>query len=170
MANQIFLKLSQPLSSVQSPSASPPNKFFNMILLQLNEWLAIIPNLFHSLLAKFDELFPPETREHLFAVAKPFVIAGFAFVVLCLFCCCCLPAIISCIFWVVAACWGLLSGLFKLLWRMCSKIFSICCCCSKRSLKMMKAPGRGGGVLISRAVFESNPGSYFINLRAGRPV
>ncbi|KNA02791.1 hypothetical protein SOVF_215340 [Spinacia oleracea] len=39
------------------------------------------------------------------------------------------------------------------------------CCRTKKSSKMMKAPGRGGRVSISRSSFEGQPKSYFRDLR-----
>lgn len=46
---------------------------------------------------------------------------------------------------------------------------TICCCCGcATSSKRMKAPGRGGRVIMPRASFESNPRTYFRNLRAGK--
>uniref|UniRef100_A0A5B7BZW9 Uncharacterized protein n=1 Tax=Davidia involucrata TaxID=16924 RepID=A0A5B7BZW9_DAVIN len=49
-------------------------------------------------------------------------------------------------------------------------LFTCCrCCCrgGRRSVKMMKAPGRN--YRMPRHVFESDPRSYFLNLRA-KPV
>ncbi|KAJ8631831.1 hypothetical protein MRB53_025154 [Persea americana] len=46
-------------------------------------------------------------------------------------------------------------------------LLCICCCGTcwlRRSIKMMKAPGRG--YMMPRHVFESDPRSYFINLRS----
>ncbi|KAL2905310.1 Protein EGG APPARATUS-1 [Bienertia sinuspersici] len=67
-----------------------------------------------------------------------------------------MPAIIQCMI-----------GFLMLLWRLCCKVYRVCCCCGRRSVKMMKAPGTAGAVIISRALFESNPAAYFTNLRAG---
>lgn len=39
-----------------------------------------------------------------------------------------------------------------------------CCCCGRASYKMMKAPGRN--YTMRRSVFESNPRSYFQDLRS----
>ncbi|KMT08904.1 hypothetical protein BVRB_6g136240 [Beta vulgaris subsp. vulgaris] len=143
MSNYIVFKLNQFPSSLQSqPSSSPPADLFSMILLYTNKWLAAIPNLFHSLVAEFDKISP----------FKRIVL-----IVLCLLCFCYLSAIIRCI-----------SGLFMKLWSLCKKMFRMCCCCCcfRRSSKMMKAPGTDGELFIPRDYFESDPRSYFANLRA----
>ncbi|GMH01809.1 hypothetical protein Nepgr_003648 [Nepenthes gracilis] len=52
-------------------------------------------------------------------------------------------------------------------------LFLLFCCCKKcccgRSVRMMRAPGRGG-TLIPRNIFARNPKLYFQNLHAGRSI
>ncbi|GAB4840149.1 hypothetical protein Ancab_020912 [Ancistrocladus abbreviatus] len=58
-------------------------------------------------------------------------------------------------------------GLVLLLCFCCCK--KCCCRGGRRSVRMMRAPGREG-VVIPRNVFARNPMLYFQNLRAGRPI
>ncbi|KAL9225859.1 hypothetical protein vseg_001738 [Gypsophila vaccaria] len=83
------------------------------------------------------------------------------------FLCCCLPAILSCITCVIVAIFNLIKGFFMMIFNAFKSVFRCLCCCGQRSVKMMKAPGRGGRVSISRPGFESNPAAYFQGLHRG---
>ncbi|XP_057531140.1 uncharacterized protein LOC130809390 [Amaranthus tricolor] len=164
----ILLKLHQ--SSSNTINATP-NDWYNAILLQINEWLAIFPNFFHSLSLKFSEIF--STLAQWLTLAAPYILALLGVILICFLSYCFLSCIISLIFLVLKVIWCLISGFFKLLWRLISGFYmmvlnickSIGSCCS-RCGKMMKAPGTAGKVIISRAIFEANPQGYFSALRA----
>lgn len=112
------------------------------LLGKLKEFLLLLENFWGFLVKKFDEVLPPDTRDetfrHWLEVGLP---VGLAALLLLLFlCCCCRPLLRAC--------------------------FSFLCCClccrGRRSVKMMKAPGRD--YRMPRHVFESDPRSYFIDL------
>ncbi|GAB4840147.1 hypothetical protein Ancab_020910 [Ancistrocladus abbreviatus] len=69
--------------------------------------------------------------------------------------------------WLAVALPCLIGGLVLLLCFCCCK--KCCCRGGRRSVRMMRAPGREG-VVIPRNVFARNPMLYFQNLRAGRPI
>lgn len=153
----------------QSPPSPSPNEIIKMILFHLNECVYLIPNLLLSLLTKFDEVFPSETRQQWLTVVMSYVTSPVYLALILLVCYFCVPYLLGFIKW-----------FFMLPWRMCRRVFRIifgCCCCGcccfcagKRcsSSKMMKAPGKPGRY-ISRDVFESKPRSYFTNLHAKDP-
>lgn len=120
------------------------------LLGKLKEFLLLLENFWGFLVKKFDEVLPPDTRDetfrHWLEVGLP---VGLAALLLLLFLCCC--------------CWPLLRACFSC----CGSCLRSCgrclCCCGRRSVKMMKAPGRD--YMMPRHVFESGPRSYFIDLR-----
>ncbi|XXG75347.1 hypothetical protein AAC387_Pa07g3872 [Persea americana] len=122
------------------------------LLEKLHEFLVLLQNLWTCLLKKFDEVFPHETRaekiKHWLQIGWP-VGLGLAAVLLLLCVCCFCPG------WLRSCCGSWLGC--------CRRCF--CCCCGRRG-KMMKAPGRD--YLMPRDDFESDPGSYFIDLRSNR--
>ncbi|KAI7995093.1 hypothetical protein LOK49_LG11G01108 [Camellia lanceoleosa] len=134
-------------------------KWMNIVMDKLKELLVVLEDFGSSLIAKLDEVFPPDSRgdqlRHWLHVAAPFLIAAAVLLIMCLCCrcffCCC-------------------SGMMSLCRRCCSGIMSLCrrcCCCCGRGVKTMKAPGRN--YRMPRSTFESNPRSYFRDLR-GKPL
>lgn len=66
-------------------------------------------------------------------------------------------------YWVQVGTPFLITGLVLLMLICCCKL---CCCSGRRSVRTMKAPGRN----IRMPAFESNPRSYFQNLRSGKSI
>lgn len=161
------MKVKQFFLFVSSETPSSPPSTHNLLeafLVQLKEWLSVIPNLFFSLLRKLNDAFPPEARAQWLATATPYLIAGAVFLSLFLFLCCCLPLIFGFLSWVAATCWATCTWVFTGLWRTC------CCCCRRSgrfSGRTMKGPGTGGLYRLPRSRFEANPRGYFESLRAG---
>ena len=155
--------------SSETPSSPPSNSsLLEAILLQLKEWLCSIPNPFLSLIHKFNDAFPPETRGRWLAAAMPYLIGGAVFLSLILFLCCCLPLIFGFLSWVAATCWAICTWVFTGLWHAFRALCRCCCRGSRRILKKtMKAPGTEGQYRLARSAFEASPSGYFRSLRAG---
>ncbi|KAK9707141.1 hypothetical protein RND81_07G175200 [Saponaria officinalis] len=154
-----------------------PTDLIALILFHLKQLLDLIPDLFTAFLDKLNNIFPPETRDRWLQAAAhllPFIIA--CALLLC-FLFCCLPVILRCFILVFVAIFNLIKGFFVLLFNIIigffmllingfKSVFRCLCCCGKRSVKKMKAPGRGGKLYIPRPGFENNPAAYFRGLRA----
>ncbi|KAK9707146.1 hypothetical protein RND81_07G175700 [Saponaria officinalis] len=153
-----------------------------------NQVLDLIPGLFAAFLDKLNNIFPPETRDQWLQAAAhllPFIVAGGLLLCFLFYC---VPLILTFIVWVFADIFNLIKGFFMLLFYLIKGCFMLffylikgffmmliyasksmfrCLCCGrKRSVKMMKAPGRGGKLYIPRPDFESNPAAYFRGRRA----
>uniref|UniRef100_A0A5B7AUY1 Uncharacterized protein n=1 Tax=Davidia involucrata TaxID=16924 RepID=A0A5B7AUY1_DAVIN len=136
----------------------------NYVLEKLKEFLLVVENSGGNLVGWLDKVFPPETRgKQLLQLAAPFLITGVVLFVFfrCGGCLChCFYSFGRCFFKCFNSCCRCLYNCCRYFFKCCYS----CCCGGWRTVKMMKAPGRNFS--IPRYVFESNPGSYFRNLRA----
>ncbi|OVA11010.1 hypothetical protein BVC80_1745g23 [Macleaya cordata] len=110
------------------------------ILEKLKELLLVLENFGRYLEEKLNTLIPPDVRD---SKIYPWLIyVG-------------LPVTMGVLF-LILFCW-------------CCKRCCRCCCCSRSrgNYKMMKAPGRD--YRMRRSDFESDPRSYFLDLRGKRP-
>ncbi|KAL7181574.1 hypothetical protein ACSBR1_040465 [Camellia fascicularis] len=68
-------------------------KWMNIVMDKLKELLVVLEDFGSSLIAKLDEVFPPESRgdqlRHWLHVATPFLIASAVLLIMCLCCRCC---------------------------------------------------------------------------------
>lgn len=108
------------------------------VLEKLKEVLVFMQYWWEELIHWVDKVFPPETRGDKFS------------------------------HWVQVGKPFLIAGLVLLMLICCFKCCCKCCCGGRRSVRMMKAPGRNAR--MPRNVFERNPRSYFQNLRSGNSI
>ncbi|CAO2830175.1 unnamed protein product [Amaranthus hypochondriacus] len=166
MANpSILLKLNQSFSNTINTT---PNDWYNSILLQINEWLAIFPNFFHSLSLKISEIL--STLAQWLTLAAPYILASLGVILICFLSYIFLSCIICGIWFLIRGffvlLWRIISGFFRILLKICKSILRICGWCGRGSVKMMKGPGTAGKLIMPRAIFEANPKAYFSGFRA----
>ncbi|KAK9266775.1 hypothetical protein L1049_012663 [Liquidambar formosana] len=149
MMNYVEMRAESMMNSVmgklKEKDMGSAENMMNYVVEKLKELLLMLENFGAYVLDKVDEVFPPETREeklrHWLGVIAPYLIAGVALLML---------------FWCCRRCGCRGNGIVTMMKVPHRAGIGI--------VKMMKAPGRN--FWMPRNAFESNPSSYFRNLRA----